>query len=505
MTKKTWQIVDGGGVKASLLWDEDTDAWTYYSNGPQSRETALYRTIPVLYRGVQIIADSVCKVPFALYRGDNEVDNSASWDNIIGYLPKPRRTLRLISQALDRHGRAYLLKVRNRGGVVKGLKWFEPTSIEPRYARDTGELIGFVRQFGATQIEYMPEDIVYFWLEDPDVEIGPPLSFPIRAALQSAGVLHNLDEFVNAYFKHGAVRPMIVSAKGIPPPEERERIKTFLQRMVNGLRNAFKVEVFSADNLDFTQIGDGLDQLQNQELTDDQRHDIALALGIPQTILFANSANYATSQSDWLNFHETTIIPRCELIAETLNEQLFKPDGLEMQFRPEGLDIYREDESKRASALGQLTGAGVPLLMAMELLGYDLTPEQRAELEAEVVEKEERAEQMREQTQPAEQPESAEPEEETEDVKTELKHWRRLANKAMREGKPLPADFVPDHIPPARAAQIASALRQATTGADIKAAFEQPAPIPLPAEWPISAELLAELRRANDLLEAVTK
>lgn len=503
MTKKAWQVIDGAGVKASLLWDEDTDAWTYYSNSPENRAPALYRTIPPLYRGIQVIADSVCKVPFAIYRGDNEAANSASWDDPTGCLPNPRRLFGMVSQALDRHGRAYLLKVRNRGRAIKALKWFAPTSITPIFDPATGELTGFERVMNSGTIRYQPDDMLYFWLPDPDVEIGPPLSYPAKAAMQSAGVLHNLDEFINAYFKNGAVRPMIVSAKGIPPEAERERIKTFLQRMVNGLRNAFKVEVFSADNLSFQQIGDGLDQLQNQELTADQRRDVALALGIPQTILFANSANYATSQSDWLNFHETTVIPRCEFIAETINDQLLRQDGLELQFEPEGLDIYREDENNRSTALAQMAGAGVPLLMAMDLLGYDLTPEQRAELESAEADKEERAEAMQPEPEPEPEPGEAD---ETEEAKAELKHWRRLANKDLREGKSAPgADFIPDHISPARARQIAGALLRATTGADIKAAFEQEAPIPLPAEWPVSPELLAELKRANDLLEAVTR
>jgi HK97 family phage portal protein len=378
-----WHIVGGDGIKASILWDEETDAWTYYSNSPFDRAPQLYRTIPTLYRGIQIISDSVTKVPFALYRGDEQIDTSASWDDTTGYMPNPRRFLKLTSQALDRHGRAYWLKLRNRGKIVKGLKWFEPQSITPKFNETTGELESFERAGPkGVKITYAPEDILYFWLDDADVEIGPPVSYPCKAALQSAGVLHNLDEFINAYFKSGAIRPVMLMAKGFPPPDEKERIEGWFASMMAGLKNARRAKVFSADSLEPKTIGDGLDQLQNQELTDDQRKDVALALGIPQTILFANSANYATSQSDWLNFHETCIIPRCEFIAETINDQLFKAEGLELRFEPEGLDIYREDENQRSAALGQLTGAGVPLLMAMDLLGYDLTPEQRAELEA---------------------------------------------------------------------------------------------------------------------------
>lgn len=617
--KPGYLILDGSGLKSSVLWDEETDAWTYYSNSPLNQVGALYRTIPVLYRGVAIISDTVTKVPFALYRGDKEIDTSASWDNVTEYMPNPRRLLKLTSQSLDRHGRAYWLKVRNRGKIVKELKWLEATSVTPFFDETTGELLRFERtdKKGRPTV-YQPDDIVYFWLEDPDVEVGPPLAWPVRAGLQSAGVLHNLDQFISKYFEHGAVRPTMLMTKGFPATEEKDRIKAWW-RGLTGIKHSREIGVFSADSIEPKQIGDGLDQLQNQELTDDQRKDVALALGIPQTILFANSANYATSQSDWLNFHETTIIPRCEMIAEVLNDQLFKAEGLEMRFEPEGLDIYREDENQRAGALGSLVNAGLPLLMAMDLLGYDLTPEQRAELEAEDEAKEERAEQMQEQMQQQPGPEQEPPanreakdfvsddqrraffglladgrigdsgggdtvggyaaalradptresyarseiqigrdraagfraqakrirktgdndtadeyekradeidrqvdrwekdldaalakvkksiEPMSEEAEAEAKHWRRICNKALRQGQPLPVDFVCEHIPAEQALRIAEALKAATDGEGIKRAFEQQEAIPLPSDWPMPSELLAELKRANDLLESVTR
>jgi HK97 family phage portal protein len=502
--KRGAYFVDGSQeVKASILWDEETDAWNYSSNPPTQKAAMLYRTIPTLFRGVTIIGDTVTKVPFAVYRGDEEVDTSSSWENKAGYFPNPRKAIKLTSQALDRHGRAYWLKAKNRGGVVKELKWLTPTSITPIFSQTTGELEKFERSTAdGRTIVYKPDDIVYFWLEDPDVEQGPPLSWPCKSAEQAAGVLHNLDEFINTYFKSGAIRPAMLLAKGFPPEEEKERVENWFKSMMTGIRNARRAKVFSADSIEYQQIGDGLDQLQNQELTEDQRKDVSLALGIPQTILFANSANYATSQTDWLNFHEVTIIPRCEFIAEVFNDQLLKADGLEMRFTPEGLDIYREDENARASALVQYVNAGYPLLMASDLLGIDLTPEQRAELEAAEAEKEERADEMAENMQ--QKPEEGEQEPMTEEAKAEANHWRRICNKALREGKSLPVDFVCEHIPAAMAAKIAEALQSVTDGAGVKAAFEQqPAPIPLPADWPLPADLLAELKRANDLLESV--
>ena len=502
-------------LKSSLLWDEATDAWKYYSNAPHAVVSGLYRTIPTLYRGISIIENEVQNIPFSVFnKSGEEIDNTQDWQNTVGFLPNPRRVIGTVSQSLDRHGQAYLLKEQNRAGIVKSLKWMAASNIEPIFREETGELVRFDRAVGSRTISLQPKEVLYFWLVDSDVEQAPPESWPLRAALQAAGVLHHLDEFMNAYFKSGAIRPMMIMAKGMPAPEERERMETWFQKRLMSIKNAFAVKVFNSDTIEAKQIGDGLDQLQNQELTADQRQDVALALGIPQTILFANSANYATSQSDKKNFYDMTVVPRCELIAEILNSQILEAMGYTIWPSPESLDVYKEDEQARSSSLQQITSAGVPLLMAMDILGYDLTEEQRKELEEAEAKKEEQAEQMAEQLQ--QQPEEEKPGDEEEekpapfqakavddpDALAELKRWRRSCHEALRKGKPLPVDWIPEYIPVERAVQIADMLKIATDADGIKAAFNghEEEPIPLPEEWP---DLAGQLKRACDLLESV--
>ena len=401
-------------LKSSLLWDEATDAWKYFSNSPHAVVSGLYRTIPTLYRGISIIENECQNVPFSIFnKSGEEIDNTQDWQNIVGFLPNPRRLFGTVSQSLDRHGQAYLLKEQNRAGIVKSLKWMAASNIEPNFKENTGELIDFTRSVGSQTIHLPVKDVLYFWLVDSDVEQAPPESWPLRAALQAAGVLHHLDEFMNAYFKSGAIRPMMIMAKGMPATEERKRMETWFQKRLMSIKNAFAVKVFNSDTIEAKQIGDGLDQLQNQELTADQRQDVALALGIPQTILFANSANYATAQSDKKNFYDMTVVPRCELIAEIMNSQILEAMGYTIWPSPESLDIYKEDEQARSSSLQQITSAGVPLLMAMDILGYDLTEEQRAELEKAEEEKkkkeEEMAAQLQQQPQPGEKQPGKEP------------------------------------------------------------------------------------------------
>lgn len=492
-------ILDGSGIKSSLLWDEETDAWRYYSNEPEHGAPQLYRTIPTLYRAIEKNADALSKIPFSIFRGDTEIDNSQDWQNKLEYLPNPRRLFSLLCRSLDKSGSAYLLKVKNKAGYVKELKWLAASTIDPQI-NETSGLTSFKRQVGSRIIEYTPDDLVYFWLPDDDVEIGPPKRYPVKAALQASGVLHYLDGYIQLYFERGAIRPLIISAKGMPSPEERQRLETWFNRLMAGIKRAFSWKIFNADTLSFQQIGDGLDQLQNQTLTSDQRFDVALALGIPQTILFANAANYATSLNDYRAWYDATVVPRAEFIASTMNEQLFSLEKYRLEFSPESLDIYQEDENERANAVNVYVNAGMPLLMACDILGVELTEEQRAELEAEKQAKEERAEELQEQlqNQPPQSEQENEQPEMSEEARAEAKRWKRTALQALRKGKPLPADWIADAIPAEMAAQIAEGMKAATCADDVLALFDCDH-----RESEPMGDLAAELKRANDLLEAV--
>lgn len=496
---RTATIFDGASIKSSLLFDEETTAWRYHSNEPEHGEPALYRTIPTLYRGIEKNADALAKIPFSIFKGEKEIDNSQEWQNKVEYLPNPRRLFALISRALDKGGCAYLLKVKNKAGYAKELKWLAASTITPVIDAEKG-LTGFKRDIGTKPpIEYKPDDLLYFWLPDDDVEIGPPQRYPVKAALQAAGVLHYLDGYIQLYFERGAIRPIILTAKGMPDKAERDRLETWVNRLMSGIKRAFTWKVFNAETVDFQQIGDGLDQLQNQTLTSDQRFDVALALGIPQTILFANAANYATSTNDTLTWYDSTIVPRAEFVASTMNEQLFKAEGYQLEFSPESLDIYQEDENERSTAVGAYVKAGMPLLMALEILGVELTEEQRAELEAEKKAKEEREKEMAEQLQ--KQPEPGEDDDEApemgEEAQAEAKRWKRAALQALRKGKPLPADWIADAIPAEMAAAISEGMKAATCADDVLALFDGG------SREPEAGDLAAELKRANDLLEAV--
>ena len=119
-------------------------------------------------------------------------------------------------------------------------------------------------------------------------------------------------------------------------------------------------------------IGEGLHDLQNTELTAEQREAVCTAMGVPQSKVTANAANYATAQSDALAFIQDTVAPECKWLAQQINRQLLGPMGLRLVFTPDTLPIMQEDETQRAGSLKMLVEAGMGLEMALAVLGYDL-------------------------------------------------------------------------------------------------------------------------------------
>ena len=247
------------GTKASLLWDEETDAWTYTSGGPAADVQKYYQGIPTIFRGVAKIAQVVAAMPFNIYgKGDEVVDGSQDYTNALEWLPKPRAVFEIASKSLDLTGQAYFLPMKQeRTSAIKELRYVVPKTIVPKFDEGTGVLLGFERTVNNKMKLYLPEEILYMWLPDPYKEQGPPAAYPVIAALRAAGVLANLDDFISVYFDRGAVRPIVVSVKGMPKKEERERMEKWFSHLMGGIKNAFGWKVFNAETVDIEQVGDG--------------------------------------------------------------------------------------------------------------------------------------------------------------------------------------------------------------------------------------------------------
>jgi len=362
------------GRKSITFDNYPPEAWEVL-DGPKDNDYEspefLFRRVPWLGRAVKMRSDAVASVPFVLMKGDKEIDTSEEWQNVAGIMSNPKKLIRRIESSLCLFGKAYLLSLMNELKVLKDYRYIAPQTISVKVDHVTGE-IKFTRNIKGEKTEYGIDRIVYFWLEnDPTLEIGEPLSSPALLSLSAAGALMSMDNFVTQYFRRGAVKAQLLTVKGNPPAEERAKLKAWWSQLTGG-KGAWKTEVVNADTINPVQVGDGLEGLQDTELTSSKREDICTSFGIPKSMLFSDASNFATSQQDELNFLNYTVLPETELLEDVLNNQIYKKTGYRWKFKPQTIDSFQEDETRRAQSYAVYVGAGMLPSIAAEILGIEL-------------------------------------------------------------------------------------------------------------------------------------
>ncbi len=499
-------------MKSVDIWGDDPTGWTIFSGeGREATEADYFKFIPTLYRAVQLNAYQVSTMPFQLLKGKTMYDESADWQNKVGFMPNPFTLLQLVNNALDMTGRCYLFRDKSQV-ATKLLRYHLPMSVTAVIDDKTGKLLEFTRPVNGVDKHFKPDDYVYFWLPDPYVEVGPAINYPSKAAANACGVILNLDLFANNYFERGAIKAMLLTVTGMPAEAEREKLSAWWKRVVSGVRNAFGAQIINADAIKPVVVGEGMKELENVTISKDKQEDIAIAMGIPMSILFSNSANYATAQQDELNYLNRIIVPRCQFIEGVLNEQVFEPLGLHWQFLPETLDAMQEDETERATSMNQFAdvinkaGSIEELWAIIDIYGMELSDKAKAWLTKAFADKKAKADEMAERLANApkvDEPQDEKPEDDTNadtTFKSELDKWKRKAINAMKKGKPANVDFVTTVIPAEICETIMSALGNAKSEDDVKGAFDVTQSAK--PEFGDSIMVLAnELKRANDILE----
>lgn len=365
-------IAVGNGAKSysldSLTNWSDLGIMPWATGSGNRSTTQLASSVAFMFRAVNLRAAAIADVPWAIYKGDTVLwESEQTVPASLSQFGNLEEMLYRTEAALCLTSTAYWYRLRNRVKMT-GLQWLDPTATAP-YLSLTGEITWFDHSAANGLQRLSTEDVVYIW--NHGLSETEPASPPAAAAAQAAQALYNTNAFVRAFFERGAIKATLLTVDGAPSKEEREKLKSWWARMMGGVRNAFATEVISAAVKPIV-IGEGISELSNTDLTREQREDIATALGVPHSLLMSNAANYATAEADRLTFYDTTVLPECNSIARQINRQLFAPMGLRFVWRPEAMNIYQANEEQRATAFAQYVAAGIPLSVAVKLLGIDL-------------------------------------------------------------------------------------------------------------------------------------
>jgi HK97 family phage portal protein len=419
------------------------------SDGVPDDNATLYKKVPYLFRLVQIRCDTLASVPIKIYNlQDDDKQEEQDW-------PYPTKLTELLwkwEAGALLSGGAYGEIVGNDSGYQKDVVYRNPFDMDVKYK--DGVITIKQNASGATwenNIYTGVYEMVYFAEYDPAQDILPGISAG-KAGNMDAKLLFALSKFPEMYFEGGA---MPVTLLGIDSTDKGEikRVESWFQKSATAIKNAFRVLGIRAGSITPTKLTPDLKDLAMPEINAEAKHNLAVAFGVPKTLMDSEAANYATAVEDRKSFYEDTVMPRARKYESVLNTQLLEREGLRLEFAFNELELFQDDENQRAELLLNYVQAGMPIELAMRKAGIELTDEEMSMLETH---QEERDEQV--------QPPSR--------FDEELGRWMRFAEKRIKDGREL-REFETDIIPKGLHAAISGQLEAITDADDVGRVFEQ--------------------------------
>ncbi len=482
----------------------------------------LRRRVPWLFRAIDTIAQKTADFPFEIQTLDGEVvDSSFDWKNALEFTKDFKRLLYKLSASLNLRGKGYIFPARNRI-VTKALRYWVADTVTP-IITETNGLEKFVRRVGNIKTEYAvtedaPYPVCYFWLPDPDVEIGEPLAYPAQAALSAAGILSSLDDFFQSHVEDGMKKAILFAVKGQPPTgseqgkSAKDKLEDDLSRTLLGKRNAGKIRVVNADTMTPVVYGEGLQEFANTSLTTDKEEDVAIALNMPLSYIKSSNASGlgggGVSREDTFRLMADNIEPGFNFLSSIFNEQLFIRIGYKIVSKREMLDVFQEDKVLQATVAQTYTtaistDARIAKFVMEYINGTEFDEEAEAALDELIAAKDERAAQMAElqRTQPqivdvTPKPKQLTPGETPEQkrFRDDLMRWQRKVENRLRAGKAAQVEFESDIIDADTNAQVYAALAGARDADAVKVIFQGVRPGDMSMESPLETKFDAAMQ-----------
>lgn len=213
------------------------------SGVPVTHKTALQAV--TAFACARVISEGLAQVPFRIMQTKDRsrlpaVDH-ANYD-LIAHQPNEWMTSFELRELIGIHlafaGRAYLVKVRGRGGRIAELLPYEPSMV--RVKREGWSLRYWVRLEGGGEQEIPAADMWH--LRGPSWNGWQGLD-GVKLAAEAIGLAVATEEHGARLFANGAQPGGLLSSDAVLNPEQRAALRDSWQATQGGLRNAHKTAV----------------------------------------------------------------------------------------------------------------------------------------------------------------------------------------------------------------------------------------------------------------------
>ncbi len=349
-----------------------------------------FAKVPLIFRAIRLRCNTLTRVPFYIYENEKLIDKYMFEDD----LPM-RDLLWKVEASLLLTGAGYVLKNRNQYGYDKGLQWLNPYSITMKVEGDEP----YFQQYSFTDGRKYPTDKDYWSLDEmlyfrefhPLDDIGPGIS-ATKVALGDASTLYNVTRFLNDFFSGDGLPVSMIIMPQDTEKSEKEAVENWFKKKLSKFRKTSTSRVLgvSAD-VKLEKLTEKLADFDFPSVDTHSMQSVADAFDVPQSLLRSDAgANRAISDNERESFIQDTVVPRTLYYEPILNAYL-KEFNQRIEFCPEEMSEMQVDETDRASSLKSLIDSGVPLLAALDILGYDLSDEAQKIINDSLAKKEERA------------------------------------------------------------------------------------------------------------------
>lgn len=184
---------------------------------------------------------------------------------------------------------------------------------------------GFVYGTG-TNLRRMPrETVVYDWLPHPEDWRQPDP--PLRAAHLDTLIAVMQSRYDYAFLKNDARPPAIIVTEEFAESDDFEAFKRQWNSTYGGPDNAGRIAFLESSGaansaVDIKVLGISPRDAQAAERFHDRLEQIAMALGVPWSILDASGRTFDNASQEWANFVRGTLAPLADDLADAINMQL---------------------------------------------------------------------------------------------------------------------------------------------------------------------------------------
>lgn len=369
-------------VVLSIPWLNEAMEAGQYIRDKLTTETDAYKKVPLCFRAIKLRCDTLTGIPITIFKDGEETDQYPFESTI-----PLRKLIWQIEASLLLAGRSACVKLVNESDEILGLQYLNPFTLEVKHVVDqrTGQITLTFRQF--VNGKWFPNEPPYYWTQDemlffkefsPSDDVATGVS-ATQVALGNTQLNHYLTRFIGHFFESGAMPVTLMVLDKDTTEDEVKRVEGKFKQVMTGLRNAFRIIGIKGDKSTVNTISPELKSMDIKNLDSHTIDNLSWAYDVPKSILIGEAANYATIEQEYKIFLLNTIIPRARMMESNLNAFLSE-FGYEIKFNEGELHALQKDEGQRSMALTNLVNAGIPTLVAMEMLGYEIPDQFKAVL-----------------------------------------------------------------------------------------------------------------------------